>query len=117
MISFHVQNGIDGMTRIFRIITPRQASLGLISCAVVMCMRTDFARAQSNNAFNDAYGTIIGPSFQPKLKGKDFFVTQQSNMAGRGNTNAGVNPRGNVDVNPPGFVGDNPFGNSTVPNP
>jgi hypothetical protein len=84
---------------------------------LAMLLHADFAFAQSNSAFGDAYGAMIGPGAQSRVSGRDFFITQQSNMADRGNTNAGVNPRGNVDVNPPGFVGDNPFGNSTVPNP
>jgi len=91
--------------------------LCLIFPTLVFFQSTDCALAQSNRAFSDAYGAMIGPGAQPRVRDRDFFVTQQSNMADRGNTNAGVNPRGNVDVNPPGFVGDNPFGNSTVPNP
>lgn len=73
--------------------------------------------AQSSDAFHDAYGTIIGPGTTPKIHDKNYYISQQSNMGGRGDVNAGVNPRGNVDVNPPSFFGDNPFGNSTVPNP
>ena len=75
------------------------------------------SQAQTNDAFHDAYGTIMGPGTTPKIQDKNYYITQQSNMAGRADVNAGVNPRGNVDVNPPGFVGDNPFGNSTAPNP
>lgn len=77
----------------------------------------NIAIAQSNNAFHDAYGTMTGPGTAPKNQDKNYYISQQSNMGGRGDVNAGVNPRGNVDVNPPGFSGDNPFGNSTVPNP
>ena len=73
--------------------------------------------AQTANAFHDAYGTIMGPGTTPKIQDKNYYISQQSNMAGRGDVNAGTNPRGNVDVNPPGFIGDNPFGNSTAPNP
>jgi len=43
--------------------------------------------------------------------------SQQSNMADRGNVDAGVNPRGNVDVNPPGFADVNPFGNTSASDP
>ena len=75
------------------------------------------SRAQTADAFHDAYGTIMGPGTTPKIQDKNYYITQQSNMAGRGDVNAGTNPRGNVDVNPPGFIGDNPFGNSTAPNP
>lgn len=74
-------------------------------------------RAQTADAFHDAYGTIMGPGTTPKIQDKNYYISQQSNMAGRGDVNAGTNPRGNVDVNPPGFIGDNPFGNSTAPNP
>lgn len=74
-------------------------------------------RAQTADAFHDAYGTIMGPGTTPKIQDKNYYISQQSNMAGRGDVNAGANPRGNVDVNPPGFIGDNPFGNSTAPNP
>lgn len=75
------------------------------------------SRAQTADAFHDAYGTIMGPGTTPKIHDKNYYISQQSNMAGRGDVNAGTNPRGNVDVNPPGFIGDNPFGNSTAPNP
>ncbi len=91
--------------------------LRIILTTLAISQQAVLAQAQTNNPFSDAYGTMIGPGVQPKVRGRDFFVSQQSNMADRANTNAGVNPRGNVDVNPPGFVGDNPFGNSTVPNP
>lgn len=75
------------------------------------------ATAQSARSFQDAYGTMVGQGTIPKISDKDYYVSQQSNMADRGDVNAGVNPRGNVDVNPPGFIGDNPFGSSSVPNP
>lgn len=75
------------------------------------------ASAQSIHSFQDAYGNMIGHGTIPKISDKDYYISQQSNMADRGDVNAGVNPRGNVDVNPPGFIGDNPFGNSSVPNP
>lgn len=103
--------------RLYHLIMMRKSSLRCILIALANLQQADLSQAQTNNPFSDAYGTMIGPGVQPKDRGRDFFVTQQSNMADRGNTNAGVNPRGNVDVNPPGFVGDNPFGNSTVPNP
>jgi len=102
----------------FRHTRPQLRQKTFILCFVMaVFFLSDLARAQSNQAFSDAYGAMIGPGVLPKAKGRDFFVSQQSNMADRGNTNAGTNPRGNVDVNPPGFIGDNPFGNSTVPNP
>jgi hypothetical protein len=88
---------------------------GLMAMAIFLQLGS--AQAQTNRAFNDAYGAMIGPGTDPRLQDKNYFISQQSNMAGRTSTNAGVNPRGNVDVNPPGFIGDNPFGNSTVPNP
>lgn len=84
---------------------------------LVALLQADGAQAQTNNAFSDAYGAMIGPGARMNARSRDFFVSQQSNMADRSSTNAGTNPRGNVDVNPPGFIGDNPFGNSTVPNP
>jgi hypothetical protein len=74
-------------------------------------------RAQESRMFRDAYGVMIGSDHASAVQGKNYYLSQQSNMADRGNVDAGVNPRGNVDVNPPGFVGDNPFGNSTGPNP
>ena len=95
----------------------RPSWLCIILTVLAILLHSYVALAQSNNAFSDAYGAMIGPGAQPRTRSRDFFISQQSNMADRGNTNAGVNPRGNVDVNPPGFVGDNPFGNSTVPNP
>lgn len=93
--------------------------LNVLSLCIALAVysQADYAQAQSNTAFTDAYGAMIGPGALPRARGRDFFVSQQSNMADRGSTNAGVNPRGNVDVNPPGFIGDNPFGNSTIPNP
>ena len=105
------------MTRLNHLLMLRKSFLRLILPALVILHLAALAQAQTSNPFSDAYGTMIGPGVQPKDRGRDFFVTQQSNMADRGNSNAGVNPRGNIDVNPPGFVGDNPFGNSTVPNP
>ena len=89
----------------------------LISAISVVILPIPPSRAQTGDAFHDAYGTIMGPGTTPKIQDRNYYITQQSNMAGRGDVNAGVNPRGNVDVNPPGFVGDNPFGNSTAPNP
>lgn len=73
--------------------------------------------AQTTQSFQDAYGNMLGQGTRPKIRDKNYYINQQSNMADRTNVNAGVNPRGNVDVNPPGFNGDNPFGNSTTPNP
>lgn len=105
------------MVRLNYLSSLRPSCLCIILTGLSILLQSYVAQAQSNTAFSDAYGAMIGPGAQPRVRGRDFFVTQQSNMAGRGNTNAGVNPRGNVDVNPPGFVGDNPFGNSTVPNP
>jgi hypothetical protein len=75
------------------------------------------ASGQEARMFRDAYGVMIGSDHASAIQGKNYYKSQQSNMADRSNVDAGVNPRGNVDVNPPGFVGDNPFGNSTVPNP
>ena len=75
------------------------------------------AFAQTGQSFQDAYGNMLGRGNRSKITDKNYYINQQSNMADRSNVNAGVNPRGNVDVNPPGFVGDNPFGNSTTPNP
>jgi hypothetical protein len=89
----------------------------LISLIICPAISIGDASAQSINSFQDAYGNMIGQGTIPKISDKDYYVSQQSNMADRGDVNAGVNPRGNVDVNPPGFIGDNPFGNSSVPNP
>ncbi len=75
------------------------------------------ASGEEARMFRDAYGVMIGSDHASAVQGKNYYRSQQSNMADRGNVDAGVNPRGNVDVNPPGFVGDNPFGNSTGPNP
>ncbi len=89
----------------------------ILLALLAMILQVDGAQAQTTKAFSDTYGAMIGPGAQMNARSKDFFVSQQSNMADRSSTNAGTNPRGNVDVNPPGFIGDNPFGNSTVPNP
>lgn len=99
-----------------RSLIPMARYIFFFCLALASLAQADLARAQTNKAFSDAYGAMIGPGSR-QVTGKDFFVSQQSNMADRGSTNAGVNPRGNVDVNPPGFIGDNPFGNSSVPNP
>lgn len=89
----------------------------LLSTCLGSLLLTNDSNAQSLNAFQDAYGNMIGRGTMPRLSDKDYYVSQQSNMADRSSVNAGTNPRGNVDVNPPGFIGDNPYGNSTVPNP
>lgn len=80
-------------------------------------MTASVGNSEEARMFRDAYGVMIGSDHASAVQGKNYYKSQQSNMADRGNVDAGVNPRGNVDVNPPGFVGDNPFGNSTVPNP
>lgn len=89
----------------------------LLSACIGASLLTNGSHAQNLNAFHDAYGNMIGRGTMPRLSDKDYYVSQQSNMADRSDVNAGTNPRGNVDVNPPGFIGDNPYGNSTVPNP
>jgi hypothetical protein len=89
----------------------------LISVVIWPALSIGGASAQSMHSFQDAYGNMIGQGTIPRISDKDYYISQQSNMADRGDVNAGVNPRGNVDVNPPGFIGDNPFGNSSVPNP
>ncbi len=91
-------------------------SLWLLQCIWIVVLISP-AFAQTAQSFQDAYGNMLGRGARPKIADKNYYINQQSNMADRTNVNAGVNPRGNVDVNPPGFVGDNPFGNSTTPNP
>lgn len=86
-------------------------------CVMVALVLWSFgASAQQRRHFRDAYDNMIGQRHETPITGRSYYTDQQSNMAGRSNTDAGVNPRGNVRVNPLGFGGVNPFGSSTEPN-
>ena len=65
----------------------------LISVLFVSFLSIKPLRAQTADAFHDAYGTIMGPSTTPKIPDKNYYISQQSNMAGRGDVNAGNNRR------------------------
>ena len=99
------------------LLMPGHNKILILSVCLGASLLANGSNAQNLNAFQDAYGNMIGRGTIPRLSDKDYFVSQQSNMADRSSVNAGTNPRGNVDVNPPGFIGDNPYGNSTSPNP